>query len=156
SHYGLQEQVLVSAPLIIFNEEERARADRQVVIFLSDFSFQRPIEILDALRKPKEGMKDRGGMEKKSQPVRVQVWDEKAERFVSQLREAPPVNIDVNYDALLANRRTLDDAEVIPVKAGETVLLRLVAGSSATNFFIDTGTLDAELMAVDGQGVEPL
>ena len=37
SHYGLQEQLYNSAPLIIWTPEERAKADRQVVVMLSDF-----------------------------------------------------------------------------------------------------------------------
>jgi FtsP/CotA-like multicopper oxidase with cupredoxin domain len=46
SHYGLQEQLYNSAPLIIWTPEERAKADRQVVVMLSDFSFTPPEQIL--------------------------------------------------------------------------------------------------------------
>ena len=34
SHYGLQEQLYNSAPLIIWTPEERAKADRQLVVML--------------------------------------------------------------------------------------------------------------------------
>jgi hypothetical protein len=61
--------------------------------------------------------------------------------LASDQRPAP--DIDVKYDALLADRRTLEGPEVFAVKPGQTVLLRLIAASSATNFFIDTGELDA-------------
>src|SRR5213594_4084002 len=50
SHYGLQEQLYNSAPLIIWTPEERAKADRQVVVMLSDFSFTPPEEILMGLK----------------------------------------------------------------------------------------------------------
>jgi FtsP/CotA-like multicopper oxidase with cupredoxin domain len=63
---------------------------------------------------------------------------------------------DVKYDALLANRRTLADPDVVRVRPGQTVRLRLIAAGSATNFFIDTGTLDAQAIAVDGEGIVPL
>ena len=46
SHYGLQEQLYNSAPLIIWTPKERAKADRQVVLMLSDFSFTPPEQIL--------------------------------------------------------------------------------------------------------------
>jgi FtsP/CotA-like multicopper oxidase with cupredoxin domain len=62
---------------------------------------------------------------------------------------------DVTYDALLANRRTLADPEVVRVRPGQTVRLRLIAGGSGTNFFIDTGTLDAQAVAVDGEDIVP-
>src|SRR5207302_557321 len=50
SHYGLQEQLYNSAPLIIWTPQERAKADRQVVVMLSDFSFTPPEQILKGLK----------------------------------------------------------------------------------------------------------
>ena len=50
SHYGLQEQLFNSAPMIIWTPEERAKADRQVVVMLSDFSFTPPGQILMDLK----------------------------------------------------------------------------------------------------------
>ncbi len=63
---------------------------------------------------------------------------------------------DFNFDAYLANDRTLDDPEVIPVDAGGRVLLRVVNGSAATVFWIDAGNVSARLVAVDGHPVQPL
>jgi FtsP/CotA-like multicopper oxidase with cupredoxin domain len=62
----------------------------------------------------------------------------------------------VKYDALLANRRTLDDPEIISVRPGESVLLRLIAASSNQNFYVDMGNLEAEILAVDGKAVSPI
>jgi FtsP/CotA-like multicopper oxidase with cupredoxin domain len=62
----------------------------------------------------------------------------------------------VKYDALLANRRTIDNPQVFEVKPGQSVLLRLMRAASATNFFIDTGKLDATIIATDGEDVQPL
>ena len=70
--------------------------------------------------------------------------------------QASEAEIDVKYDALLANRHTLDDPEIISVNAGESVLLRLIAASSNQNFYVDTGGLEAELLAVDGKAVQPI
>src|SRR5215467_9892944 len=58
SHYGLQEQLHNSAPLIIWTPEERAKADRQVVVMLSDFSFTPAEQILKGL---KGGVQPTGG-----------------------------------------------------------------------------------------------
>src|SRR5215467_8627724 len=65
SHYGLQEQSYNSAPLIIWTSEERAKADRQVVIMLSDFSFTPAEQILKGLK----GRMQSTGM-KKSSPAK--------------------------------------------------------------------------------------
>jgi FtsP/CotA-like multicopper oxidase with cupredoxin domain len=174
SHYGLQEQSYNSAPLIIWTPEERAKADRQVVVMLSDFSFTPPDQILKALKGGMQstGMKDSppgkkmesaasvkmSGKMEGSAPSEVvaQKWDDKKQRLGRTVVRAPEAEIDVKYDALLANRRTLDDPQIISVNAGESVLLRLIAGSSNQNFYVDTGGLEAELLAVDGKGVQPI
>ena len=174
SHYGLQEQLYNSAPLIIWTPEERAKADRQIVVMLSDFSFTPPEQILNGL---KSGMqtssmkknqpgkeaettnsKKMSGSRSDSSPAEViaQKWDDQKQRFVRSVLRAPEAEIDVKYGALLANRRTLDDPEVISVRAGESVLLRLIAASSSQNFYVDTGALEAEILGVDGKAVQPI
>ena len=173
SHYGLQEQLFNSAPMIIWTPEERAKADRQVVVMLSDFSFTPPGQILMDLKggmqmpavadKP-PGKTEMGDSKKMSEsmgdstPAEViaQKWDDQKESLVRTALRAPAAEIDVHYDALLANRRTLDDPELVSVQPGESVLLRLIAAASATNFYVDTGSLEAEILAVDGKAVRPV
>jgi len=172
SHYGLQEQLYNSAPLIIWTPEERAKADQNVVVTLSDFSFTSTEQILKALKGGTPSMKEKAPGKKvetmdpgkssgsmgKSAPAEVvgQKWDDQNQRLVRTVLRAPEADIDVKYDALLANRRTLDDPEIISVRPGESVLLRLIAASSSQNFYVDTGTLEAELLAVDGKAVRPV
>jgi FtsP/CotA-like multicopper oxidase with cupredoxin domain len=167
SHYGLQEQLLNAAPLIIESPEEKAKADQQEVILLSDFSFKSPEQILNGLKGGMEKMKGMGKSpgtsEMKSMPMKPmkqkllsQRWDESTQRFVAVAAMSELPDTDVKYDALLANRRTLEDPQLFRVQAAKTVLLRIINGSSATNFFVDTGELMAELTAVDGQDVSAL
>jgi FtsP/CotA-like multicopper oxidase with cupredoxin domain len=49
SHYGLQEQLLLSAPLIIRDGSERP-SQQEVVVMLADFSFTPPDQILAQLQ----------------------------------------------------------------------------------------------------------
>jgi len=170
SHYGLQEQYLLAAPMVIWNPEERAKADRQYNVMLSDFSFTPPAQILSDLQNTQAmnmksgkmrspsmgGMKGMGASSTEKPMVIAQKWDEKDRSLARTMTNAPPANIDVTYDALLANRHTIDHPEILEVKPGESVLLRIIASSCASNFFIDTGSLDAELLAVDGRPVKPL
>jgi FtsP/CotA-like multicopper oxidase with cupredoxin domain len=156
SHYGLQEQLLASAPLILESEEQNAKADEQYTVLLSDYSFTSPAKILERL---KAGMQDMGGMSMKKMPATqklfAQKWDESG-GFARTVTEAGLPDTDVKYDALVANRRTLDDPEVFRVKPGHSVLLRIIAGSAATNFFVNTGALTSQLTAVDGKDIEPV
>ena len=176
SHYGLQEQLFNSAPLIIWTPEEKAKAKHQAIVMLSDFSFTPPEQILKTLKAGMKmpGMGDKsagkmserqmGNSEKMPEPavgkepanVVAQIWDDQKQILTRTVIRAPAAEIDVRYDALLANRRPLDDPEVLHVEPGESVLLRLIAAASATNFYIDTGQLKAEVLAVDGQEVRPI
>jgi len=63
---------------------------------------------------------------------------------------------DVEYDAYLANDRTLADPDVVRVAPGGRVRLRIINGSAATNFHIDLGQLKGQLIAVDGDSIQPI
>jgi len=166
SHFGLQEQFQASAPLILWTTDEHAAAPRQHVVSLTDFSFKKPGEILKGL---KAGMKMPAMKSADGKPaampkmgdgppveMKAQVWNEATRSFTGGVVRRPMPDIDVRYDALLANLRTLDDPQVLPVSAGEAVLLRFIAMSSSTGFLVDTAPLEAELVAVDGKPVAPL
>src|SRR5258708_30783075 len=64
SHPGMQEQRLITAPLLVRSAEDM-RADRQeVVLLLHDFSFRTPDELLAGLTKPRgnQNAMSAGGM----------------------------------------------------------------------------------------------
>jgi FtsP/CotA-like multicopper oxidase with cupredoxin domain len=63
---------------------------------------------------------------------------------------------DVEYDAYLANDRTLDDPEVLRVERGGRVRLRVINGATSTAFHIDLGALTGQVIAVDGVAVQPV
>jgi FtsP/CotA-like multicopper oxidase with cupredoxin domain len=145
SHQGLQEQLLMAAPLII--RDQRDRPDQQeVVVMLADFSFTPPDQIFAGLRK---GMKI-------AAPA-AQGRAVAAQRPMAKVGPAakPDLN-DVKYDAFLANDRTLADPEVIKVEPGGRILLRIVNSSAMSAYHVDLGTLDGELIAVDGFAVTPV
>ncbi len=63
---------------------------------------------------------------------------------------------DIDYDAYLANDRTLGDPQVTRVERGGLVRLRIINGATSTAFTLDTGALEATVIAVDGQPVQPI
>jgi FtsP/CotA-like multicopper oxidase with cupredoxin domain len=143
SHQGLQEQLLMSAPLII-NDERDEPGQQEVVLMLHDFSFTPPEQIYAALRKPNR-MGSMGGQPSSAMTMAVKPGG----------ATAPDLN-DVTYDAFLANDRTLADPEVIKVDPGAPVLLRVINGSAMSNFHVDLGALNGELIGVDGFRVQPM
>jgi FtsP/CotA-like multicopper oxidase with cupredoxin domain len=142
SHQGLQEQLLLDAPLII--RDGRDRPERQeIVLTLNDFSFTPPEEIYANLKKGSGMPGMTGGMG--AMPGMTQ----------SAAAAGPDLN-DVTYDALLANDRTLADPQIVTVEPGAELLLRVINAAAMSSLHFDLGRLAGRLIAVDGTLVEPL
>ena len=140
SHFGLQEQLMVTAPLII-QDDPSPQPMRDVVVMLNDFTTRDPAAILDSLRaRPMTGMK-MADMKGKGPGMKTAM---------------KPDLTDVTYDAFLANRRALSDPDVVRVTEGEVVRLRIINMASSSNFFVSTGRLAAQAIAVDGEDIVPL
>lgn len=139
SHQGLQEAFLLSAPLIVHNPADEPKDEEQIILFFGDFSFTPPPEIYASLRKP---------------PASAMAMSGKTAG--GKMAMGKPDANDVDYDAYLVNDRTLADPEVIRVEKGARLRLRIINGSSGTNYFIDLGELKGELIATDGIPVAPI
>src|ERR1700681_853437 len=152
SHQGMQEQSLMTAPLIVRSAEDM-RADRQeVVLMLHDFSFRTPEELLAGLTKsngsqsamPKGGMGNNMDMGSGSMDA------------MNRGSGMALGRDDVDFDAFLANDRTFADPEVVRTEPGGRVRLRLINAASSTQFWIDLGALTGTVVAVDGHPVRPV
>lgn len=144
SHHDLQVQQFLSAPLIISDPTEKPM-DKEVVLFIGDFSYKTPEVIFAKLKKGMTHMDHGGG-----------AMNMKMDMPMDHNAMSKPDLTDVEYDALLTNYRTLKNPEIVSVKPGEVVRLRLIAGSAMTNFFINTGDLLGRAIAVDGQNIKPI
>lgn len=139
SHHGLQEMQLLAAPLIVRRAEDLAADLQEVALFLHDFSFKAPEELLGGLGAGMDhgtmnhGTMDHGAMNHGGMDLN-----------------------DVEFDAYLANDRTLDDPEVVAVERGGRVRLRVINGAAATAFWLGFDGARAMLVAVDGNPVTPL
>jgi FtsP/CotA-like multicopper oxidase with cupredoxin domain len=175
SHHGFQHQKLLSAPLIVRAVDDVRADSQEVTILLEDFVFRDPAEVMSDLRKGKAesgvmtgqkagerprsmarmasmggngGMGGMGNMDGMRGMVHGGMPD-----------QLPRMGMDLNdveFDAYLANERTLDDPEVVRVEQGGSVRLRIINGASSTNFHIDLGPLQGTVAAVDGNAVLPL
>lgn len=160
--HTLQEQRLLAAPLVVRSDEDLARDEQEVVILLHDFSFTPPGELLARLQSggghgtaamPMAGM-DHSGMDMGG--AATAGMDRSAMPGTGAGAMAGMDLNDLDYDAYLANDRTLSDPEVVRVEKGGAVRLRIINGATATGFTIDIGALAGEVVAVDGQDVEPI
>jgi FtsP/CotA-like multicopper oxidase with cupredoxin domain len=150
SHQGLQEAHLLAAPLIVHDSAEQSADEQQVIVMFGDFSFTPPKEIFAKLR---AGTEDMAGMDSSKSAMGGKA---KAAPAPGKMAMSKPDANDVNYDAYLANDRTLNDPDVVRVAKSGRVRLRIINGSSGTNYFVDLGSLTGELIATDGIPVKPI
>lgn len=174
AHVPAQEIDQLAAPLIVRSQDD-LRADRQeVVMFLHDFSFRSGEEILADFTggaAMNHGEVQHGGR-METTPRRIvglHQSDPMAATGITEqgghgMMSMPGMNhgamaMDLNdfeFDAYLANDRTLDDPDVVQVDKGGRVLLRVINAASMTAFWIDLGAVAGRVVAVDGDPVEPL
>ncbi|WP_105437152.1 multicopper oxidase family protein [Neorhizobium sp. T25_13] len=161
--HTLQEQSLLAAPLIVRTSEDRSRDEQEVTILLHDFSFKSPEELLAGLRASGSGHGNMPMTGQSMPPMMPSMHAQHQMQMGGNSGMAMPMmgmpNMDLNdieYDAYLANDRTLDDPEVVTVEKGGRIRLRIINGATATAFTIDTRTLAASLVAVDGIDVVPI
>jgi FtsP/CotA-like multicopper oxidase with cupredoxin domain len=145
SHVELQEQKLLAAPMIVRDGADLRADEQEHVVLLHDFTFREPQEILAELKGGRgdhaaHGQMDHSQMDhgKAAMPAPVQMLN------------------DVSYDAFLANDRTLDDPEIVHAETGGRLRLRIINGAAASNMWVDLGALEGELVAVDGNAIEPI
>src|SRR6266478_4206305 len=152
SHQDLQEQSLMTAPLIVHSAEDM-RVDRQeVVLMLHDFSFHTPDELLAGLTKSDRGQSP---MPKSGMGNDMNMGSGSMGAMNMGSGMAMDLN-DIDYDAFLANDRTLADPEVIRTEPGGRVRLRVINAASSTQFWIDLGALTGTVVATDGHPVRPV
>ena len=153
--HTLQEQALLAAPLIV---RDRRRVDEQeVVIMLHDFSFTPAEELLRRLKQAGGHGASRADAGSSGMSHGGMGHAMGHGGHGNPTSAAMPMDVnDIEYDAYLANDRTLDDPELVRADKGGRVRLRIINGATATGFTIDTGRVEAQLVAVDGQPVVPV
>ncbi|MGV8988331.1 MAG: multicopper oxidase family protein [Cypionkella sp.] len=161
SHVPVQEMNLLAAPLIVRSAADVAADRQEVVMFLHDFAFRSAEDVLAEITGEAAGhdMSAMGGTGKADTGMAgmdMSGGDMSGMNMPGMATGGMAMDLnDFNFDAYLANDRTLSDPDVIAVEKGGRVRLRIVNAASATTFWIDTG-VPARLVAVDGHAIVPM
>lgn len=171
SHVPVQEMNLLAAPLIVRSASDMTADRQEVVMFLHDFSFKSPAEVLEEITDgaaghsmdqmgttPVEPANTMEGMDHSNMNMGGDTAMDMSGMDMSGM-DMGAMAMDLNdydFDAYLANDRTLNDPDVVRIDRGTKVLLRIINASAATVFWIDTGGLEARLTAVDGHEIDPM
>jgi len=157
SHVPVQEMRLLAAPLIVRAPEDLVADRQEVALFLHDFSFRPAEEVLAEIgggggHGAAQGAPAMPGMA-------MGGMGHGAMGGMGTMGTMGGMAMDLNdydWDAYLANDRTLSDPEVVRIERGGRIRLRVINAAAATVFWIDTGAAQARLIAVDGHAVQPL
>lgn len=158
SHVPSQEIQLLAAPLIVRSAADVAADRQEVSLFLHDFSFKSPEEVMaEIVQGHGDGHGSGHGMP--TMDHGAMGHGDMGQGGMSGMDDMAGMEMDLNdydWDAYLANDRTLSDPEIVQVERGGRVRLRIINAAAATVFWIDTGTVEGRLVAVDGHEVQPV
>jgi FtsP/CotA-like multicopper oxidase with cupredoxin domain len=155
SHQGFQRAKLLAAPLIVADDESARRDEQDVVMLLTDFAFREPEEIFAGLTGGHGGVAGMDHAHMRNGAMAGMNQSPMGSMDHAAGAMARDIN-DIEFDAYLANDRTIEDPDIVRVEPGGHVRLRIINAASATNFWIDLGTLAGALIAVDGDDVRPV
>jgi len=150
SHRGFQEQQMMAAPLIVHTAEDLAADVQEAVVLFHDFTFRDPQEVFAGLAGSAMPRMPAGAP--MPPPAAAAAGEHAGHGAMAGMMDLN----DVDYDAFLANDRTLDDPFVVNAERGGRVRLRLINGATSSAFWIDTGALEGSVEAVDGNPVVPV
>ncbi|KAA0583204.1 multicopper oxidase domain-containing protein [Azospirillum sp. B21] len=163
SHHGLQEQLLMAAPLVVRSADDLRADEQEVTILLHDFTFRDPAEVLASLTGSAGGTGHGGhgqmGHGSHGSMGHGSMNHGGAAHGSAGHAMSGGMSMDLNdveYDAYLANDRTLADPEVVRVERGGRARLRVINGATSTAFHLDLGRLTGEVVAADGNPVHPV
>lgn len=160
SHSNAQEQAGLYGALIIEpREADAAKAERDHVVVLSDFTEEDPDEILRNLKNDhayyNRGRRTLGdffrdaGRDGLGAALRDRLdWGE--------MRMDPTDMADVSGYTFLVNGRTAADNWTAPFKPGERVRLRIINAAAMSYFDVRIPGLKMIVVQADGQNVEPV
>jgi FtsP/CotA-like multicopper oxidase with cupredoxin domain len=174
SHHDMQEQSLMTAPLIVHSAAELHEDRQEVVLMLHDFIFRTPQEVLAGLTGTSVAAAQAMAQKTEEAPANKDDAGIPEPRNVGMAAHLPGMAMpgmtmsgpggmqmhmdlnDVHYDAFLANDRTLADPEIVRVERSGRIRLRIINGASSSQFWIDLGELVGHVVATDGHLVHPV
>jgi len=153
SHTMLQEQSGVFGPIVINPKEKNLDYDKDLVLMLSDWTNEKPINVLRNLKRGNDWYQMKKGTSTPLNKVIARGAFGAQIDFWRQRMEGADI-ADIYYPAFLVNGQ--QQPEYPDFKAGEKVRLRIINGSASTQFWMTFGGEIPTLVSADGLNVVPV
>ncbi|WP_439882778.1 multicopper oxidase domain-containing protein [Pontibacter sp. MBLB2868] len=153
SHTGLQEQSGVYGSIVIEDKEEQLDYDTDLVIVLSDWTYEKPKNVLKTLKRGLEIYDIQKGTSTPLSMVIARGALGAQLNFWKQRMEGADI-ADIYYPAFLTNGQPVQ--EYPEFKPGQRVRLRVINASASSQYWLTFGGPKPLLIAADGQDVVPV
>jgi len=153
SHTMLQEQSGVYGSLLINPKEKELDYDKDLVLVLSDWTNEKPKDVLRFLKRGTEWYNIKKGTATPLNQVIKRGALGAQINFWRQRMEGADI-ADIYYPAFLINGE--EKIEYPEFKPGEKVRLRIIDGSASTSFWMTFGGNMPTLVSADGKNVVPV
>ena len=152
SHTGLQEQRGIYGSIVVEDPDDSIKVDREHVLILSDWTNEKPSEVMRTLMSGNEWYSlKKGNMQSIYGAMKA---GELGEYFSREWSRMPPMDIsDVAYDTFLINGKR--QSKLIG-KPGEKIRLRIINAAASSYFYLTSGMGSMTIVAADGPSVEPV
>lgn len=153
SHTMLQEQKGVYGSIVIQPKEKTLDYDKELVVVLSDWTDEKPMNVLRNLKRGNEWYQVKKGtavplsrvIKEGALGAQVKFWRDRMEGADIA---------DIYYPTFLTNGKAL--AEYPEFKQGEKVRLRFINASASTYYWVHFGGGNPMIVSSDGIDVEPV
>ena len=153
SHTMLQEQKGVYGSIVIHPKEKTLEYDKDLVLLLSDWTNEKPMNVLRNLKRGNEWYQVRKGTAVPLSRVIKEGALGAQFKFWRDRMEGADI-ADIYYPAFLANGKKV--AEYPEFKAGEKVRLRFINASASSYYWLDFGGGNPTIVSSDGVDVTPV
>lgn len=160
AHWGAQEQDGLYGAIIIDPKiPEKIKYDKDYAIVLSDFSFEKPNQIINNL-KSDSGYYNNGKLTLGDffKDAKVNGWQNAWQNTKDwgSMRMSPTDLSDVSGYKFLINGKTVEDNWTGLFKMGEKIRLRFINASAMSFFDVRIPELKMLVIAADGNNIEPV
>ena len=153
SHTMLQEQSGVYGSIVIEPKEKTLKYDNDLVLVISDWTNQKPMNVLRNLKRGNEWYGIKKGTSTPLSTVIARGGLGAQLNFWRQRMEGADI-ADIYYPSFLING---EQSVAYPkFQSGEKVRLRIINGSASSQFWMTFGGEDPMLVAADGLNVVPV
>ncbi|MCJ7758398.1 MAG: multicopper oxidase domain-containing protein [Gillisia sp.] len=153
SHTMLQEQSGVFGSIVIQPKEKTLEYDKELVLILSDWTNEKPMDVLRFLKRGTEWYNIKKGTATPLNQVIARGAFGAQLDFWRQRMEGADI-ADIYYPAFLINGQ--QTMEYPGFKPGEKIRLRIIDGAASTSFWMTFGGETPTLVSADGKDVIPV